>query len=239
MTNAIAVPGPLVPRSSPYLWAAVGALGAATLAMGAALAHVYMRPDASHEAAVRMEHAPMPSAEAVLPDSQPKQPVAPVNKAGLATKNIAVSGQKSHASTAPGAKPQSAPAPVHVATTPSPALCVDCGTVESVTAFQREATPSGAGAVAGAVLGGLVGNQVGGGDGKTVATILGLIGGGGAGNAVEKRMKHEPAYRVTVRMEDGSVRTVEQSSAVAVGSRVTVEGNSIRPAAPGSAKLSI
>jgi uncharacterized protein YcfJ len=35
----------------------------------------------------------------------------------------------------------------------------------------------------------LVGNQLGDGNGKTLATILGAVGGGVAGNAVEKKMK--------------------------------------------------
>jgi outer membrane lipoprotein SlyB len=80
----------------------------------------------------------------------------------------------------------------------------------------------------------LLGNQVGGGDGKTIATVIGALGGGWAGNAVEKRMKMELVYQVEVRMEDGSTRSVEQSSAPAVGSRVTVEGNVIRPAPEGA-----
>jgi uncharacterized protein YcfJ len=39
----------------------------------------------------------------------------------------------------------------------------------------------------GAVVGGLLGNQVGGGNGKTLVTIAGAIGGGYAGNEVAKR----------------------------------------------------
>jgi outer membrane lipoprotein SlyB len=39
----------------------------------------------------------------------------------------------------------------------------------------------------GAVVGGLVGSQVGGGNGKTLATIAGAVGGGYLGNEVAKR----------------------------------------------------
>lgn len=39
----------------------------------------------------------------------------------------------------------------------------------------------------GAVIGGLLGNQVGSGDGKTLATIAGAVGGGYVGNEVAKR----------------------------------------------------
>ena len=39
----------------------------------------------------------------------------------------------------------------------------------------------------GAVVGGLLGNQVGGGNGKTLATIAGALGGGYVGNEIAKR----------------------------------------------------
>jgi outer membrane lipoprotein SlyB len=84
------------------------------------------------------------------------------------------------------------------------------------------------GAVAGGVAGAVLGNQVGNGNGKTVATILGAIGGGFAGNAIEKNMKKETVYQVSVRMDDGSRRTVEVAQPPAVGSKVTVDGSSIR-----------
>lgn len=111
-------------------------------------------------------------------------------------------------------------------------VCAHCGTVESVTPVQREpAKGSGVGVLVGGALGGLLGNQVGGGDGKTVATVLGAVGGGWAGNEVEKRMKKETVYQVTVRMQDGSTRHLEQVSPIAVGAAVTVEGNVMRPQA--------
>jgi outer membrane lipoprotein SlyB len=86
----------------------------------------------------------------------------------------------------------------------------------------RDGAGSGAGAVAGAVLGGLLGNQVGGGSGKTLATVVGAMGGGWAGNTVEKRMKKETVYQVDVRMEDGSSQRVMHASPVSVGAHVTV-----------------
>ncbi len=36
------------------------------------------------------------------------------------------------------------------------------------------------------------------------------------------------AYRMRIRMDDGSLRTVEQRSALATGSRVIVAGGSVR-----------
>ena len=58
------------------------------------------------------------------------------------------------------------------------------------------------------LVGGVVGNQMGGGSGKTAMTVLGAIGGGLAGNEIEKRTKASTAFDVQVRMEDGTVRTV-------------------------------
>ena len=38
-------------------------------------------------------------------------------------------------------------------------------------------------------------------------------------------------YQMHIRMDDGSTRTVEQRGALAAGSRVVVEGKSVRPLA--------
>ena len=107
-------------------------------------------------------------------------------------------------------------------------LCGNCGTVESATPVQREGSGTGLGAVAGGVLGAVMGSQVGGGNGRTAATVLGALGGGWAGNTVEKKMKKETLYQVRVHMEDGSTRTLELASPFGAGTRVTVEGNSLR-----------
>ena len=137
-------------------------------------------------------------------------------------------------------------APAVVAQAPRAAVCATCGTVESVLAVQRQGevngvavggTTVGIGTVAGGVVGGLLGNQVGGGNGKTAMTVLGVAGGALAGNAIEKNMKKTTVYQMRVRMHDGSVRTIEQASALAQGSKVIVEGNTLRlaPAASSSA----
>jgi outer membrane lipoprotein SlyB len=61
-----------------------------------------------------------------------------------------------------------------------------------------------------------------------VATVLGAVGGGVAGNEVEKRSRATTVYQVRVRMDDGTVRTVTQATAPTVGQNVTVEGSSLR-----------
>jgi outer membrane lipoprotein SlyB len=122
-------------------------------------------------------------------------------------------------------------------TAPRTVSCGNCGTVESAVAVQRQGkvngvnvgnTTVGLGTVAGGVLGGVLGNQVGGGNGRTAMTVIGAAGGAYAGNRVEENMKKVTVYQMRVRMNDGSTRTIEQSAAVAVGSRVVVEGNSMR-----------
>lgn len=129
--------------------------------------------------------------------------------------------------------------PVTVAQAPRTSACANCGTVEAVTAVQRQGqvngvavgnTTIGLGTVAGGVLGGLLGHQVGGGNGKTAAAVLGVAGGAYAGNAIEKNMHKVSVYDVRVRMADGSVRNVDISSAPAVGSKVVVEGKNLRMA---------
>src|SRR5882672_1371771 len=104
---------------------------------------------------------------------------------------------------------------------PAPAnSCALCGTVE----VRDEA--GGAGAAAG---GPGAGDQAVGGGGAAV-TLLGA-GGAIAGSEIEKNMKKRYAYRVTVRMDDGSFRTISLSSppTFAVGDKVrVVEGKLVR-----------
>jgi outer membrane lipoprotein SlyB len=88
--------------------------------------------------------------------------------------------------------------------------------------------------VGGAVVGGLVGSQIGGGSGKNVATVLGAVGGGVAGNEVEKRARATTVYQVRVRMDDGTLRTVTQDTAPPVGQMVTLEGSTLRMRTPSS-----
>lgn len=145
-----------------------------------------------------------------------------------------------------------APRPAHstqsnnsASTHPVPAVvaranvCADCGTVEAVTAVKRQGqvngvavgnTTIGLGTVAGGVLGGLLGHEMGGGNGKTAMAVLGAAGGAYAGNKVEENMKAVTVYDVRVRMDNGTVRNLDVSSPVAVGSKVTVEGKNLRMA---------
>jgi outer membrane lipoprotein SlyB len=205
--------------------------------MAAVLVQQRAAPEPQPAAAVAMPLA-VSAVQALEPPTVQSQPAKPVAKK-LVSKVPAVPVE--YAQTAPekvAKVPSTVVEPAASSPEPTPSVlaqspkevCINCGTVESVTPVQREAAPSGAGALAGAVLGGLVGNQFGGGDGKTIVTMIGVMGGGWAGNTVEKRMKVQTLYQVTVRMDDGSTRAVEQAALPAVGTRVTVEGNVLTPA---------
>lgn len=219
------------------LWAAVGVLGTAVLAMGAGLIYVQTRPAAAPPAAQALV-APAPLATASAPTTLPPAANAPVeshktastpNKAPART-NQAHTATKSVAPTSsyPG-EGRTANAPAHYPAAPPVAkpICGNCGTVTAVTPIQRDGVGGGGGALAGGVLGAVVGNQVGDGNGKALATILGAVGGGFAGNAVEKKMKKATVYEVQVRMDDGSSRTLEQASPASVGSHVMVDGDTL------------
>lgn len=130
-----------------------------------------------------------------------------------------------------------APAPSRTVTpieTTRAAICNVCGTVQSVQEVKEKGEGSGLGAIGGAVVGGLLGNQVGGGNGKKVMTVVGAVGGGLAGHEAEKHVRATTAYDVQVRMEDGSVRTFRRTEPMNPGTRVTVDGNTLRVGGQGA-----
>jgi len=100
--------------------------------------------------------------------------------------------------------------------------CRNCGVVEKVVPVKVKGEGTGIGAVAGGVVGGVLGHQVGGGNGKKVMTVVGAVGGGLAGHEIEKQARSNTVYKVHVRMDDGTTRTVTQSTAPAVGARIKV-----------------
>nr|WP_145549571.1 glycine zipper 2TM domain-containing protein [Variovorax boronicumulans] len=191
------------------LWVVVGALAVAVAGLGGTLLGTQLprgaaEPTASQTAAL----VPFDGAsEAAAKPSAPSATPAPV---------------------APRTAPAVVRAPAAQVAASPVARCESCGTVLSVTAVQRAGQGSGVGAVAGGVVGGVLGNQVGGGSGRAVATVLGAVGGGWAGNEVEKRVRQTTHYAVRVRMDDGSVRTLEQTQALAVGSPVLVQNGTAR-----------
>jgi len=104
------------------------------------------------------------------------------------------------------------------------APCATCGVVDAIRSVEVKGKTSGLGAVAGGVAGGLLGNQIGHGNTRTVMTVGGAAGGAFAGDAIEGQMKKRLAWQVTVRLEDGSLRTLSQNAQppFAVGDRVRI-----------------
>jgi outer membrane lipoprotein SlyB len=130
-----------------------------------------------------------------------------------------------------------APAPVHHETardnppqqvaTAAP-VCTTCGVIDSYSAVQVKGQNNGVGAVAGGLGGALVGSKIAGRSNHTLGGVIGAVGGGLLGNAIESHERMATVYDVRVRMADGSIRTVRQSSIPNVGQHVNVEGNTLR-----------
>ena len=107
--------------------------------------------------------------------------------------------------------------------------CANCGVIEAVTAIRVQGQGTGLGAVAGGVTGAAAGSQLARGNGRTALGLLGAVGGAYAGHAIETNLRSDSSYRVTVRMDDGTKRTVYPSTApaFAVGEKVRVVNGTI------------
>jgi len=115
--------------------------------------------------------------------------------------------------------PSTAPAPL-----PRVAAAANLGTIESVQEIAQPGEGSGIGAIAGGVLGGVLGSQFGHGTGRKVLTVAGAAGGAYAGHQVEKQARATKRWEITVRMDNGALRTLSTDSAPAwrSGDRVRV-----------------
>lgn len=217
------------------LWAAIGILGVCVLAMGASLVHVQRQPKEPDARALvphmqQLVSSGMADSSTDLIDKSAAKPTPQAvatrtPSAATNNQNNSPSAQNTTAGAPAQASGEVQPTPVAVQAAP---VCASCGTVAGVMPVTREGQGSGVGAVAGGVVGAVLGNQVGQGNGRTAATILGAVGGGWAGNKIEKNVKKQTMYAVSVRMDDGSVRNFEQATAPAVGAKVTVDGNTLR-----------
>ena len=121
-------------------------------------------------------------------------------------------------------------APVQVTQAPvAKPVCASCGVVETVIETEKPGDGSGVGIAGGALGGAVIGKQFGNGRGQDALTILGAIGGAIAGHQVEKKVRATKVYEVRVRMEDGSIRSVNQTTAPSwrSGDRVRLEGGNI------------
>lgn len=231
------------PRSA---WVVIALLGTTVAALGSVLVMRAPAKAPEAEAAPQVSYAtdvaqpmsgskPLPVAgDAAAPADTTQVEAAPVPAAKPAQRQPKPSSSTSHpappVATAPGTRGE-----IHGTQPAMVSVCNSCGIVEAVEPVQREGKASGVGAVAGGVVGGALGNRMGAGSGKTAMTVLGVVGGGLAGHAIEKKVKTETVYRVKVRMEDGSVRSITQAKTMTVGTHVTVQGETLKVApAPAS-----
>jgi outer membrane lipoprotein SlyB len=108
-------------------------------------------------------------------------------------------------------------------------VCDNCGTVRSISRVNRRNSNNTGAIVLGAVVGGVLGNQVGGGSGKKVATVAGAVAGGAIANNATRDDKRKTYYRIEVRMDNGRIRSYDQSSThgLRVGSRVEIHRGSV------------
>jgi outer membrane lipoprotein SlyB len=112
------------------------------------------------------------------------------------------------------------------------ARCQTCGVVQDIQQVYVQDSGHGTlGAVIGAVAGGVLGNQVGKGNGRKAATVAGAVAGGVIGNQVGKRSGNgdAPAWRITVRLDNGQYATVTQREdpGLRVGDYAQVRGDHV------------
>ena len=104
------------------------------------------------------------------------------------------------------------------------------GYVDRIEVVQKGASTNIAGTVIGGVIGGLIGSQIGSGSGRTAATIAGAGAGAVAGNVIQGRRRADnEAFRVSVRLDNGSYQTVMQEDLndLQTGDRVRLDGNRV------------
>jgi outer membrane lipoprotein SlyB len=191
--------------------------------------------------------APLPGAITVVippvvreaaPAVQPK----PVRKAVVRTSAPAEPARKIEPIQAPLARDaeddflRTEREPVRVAETrPEPVAaaprCANCGTVEAVREIEQQGEGTGLGAVAGGIAGAVVGKQFGNGTGRTIMSVLGAAGGAYAGHQVEKHARSTKHWEVSVRLDDGSYRTLsfETQPAWRSGDRVRYVDGALVP----------
>ena len=102
------------------------------------------------------------------------------------------------------------------------------GTVESIQTQTVQNVPNAAGAIGGALVGGGLGSLIGGGTGRTVATVVGAIGGGFVGNELASR-DQTLVWNIGVRYDDGTWANIQQTAApgLRIGDRVRVTQSGI------------
>ena len=199
------------------VWIGGGLMGLAIIALATTLVvkNNDALPDAAPLATTTTPGAPTTSQSSVA------NPPVVVAQSGTATPTHEATHPVHHTPSRDGARydeqQQVAAAPV----------CASCGVIDGYSAVQVKGQNNGVGAVAGGLGGALVGSKIAGRGNHTLGGVIGAVGGGLLGNAVESHERVATVYDVRVRMADGTMRTVRQSTVPNVGQRVNVEGNTL------------
>ena len=123
----------------------------------------------------------------------------------------------------PGSKAEMAPTPeaksvqpakTHVATAQTAqhkpvSVCHDCGVILEVKEVEVLGKGTGMGAIAGGVGGAVIGHQIG---DNRAGTAVGAVVGAVAGHQIERKAREHTKYEITVRMNDGSVRSLSDET---------------------------
>jgi outer membrane lipoprotein SlyB len=184
---------------------------------------------AQSEPQAAAEQAPaMPAAPAATPAPKPvKKHVAHKAPQRVAT------AEPAYAPPAPEAQaanvPPPPPAPIEAQ---KPVIDPNLGVVQSVKEVTHEPKSNGVGPIVGGIAGAVLGNQVGHGMGKNIATVLGAAGGAFAGKEVEQKQRTTKSWEITVRLDDGSYKTLNSATAPFWhgGERVRLVDGQLRPA---------
>jgi outer membrane lipoprotein SlyB len=132
---------------------------------------------------------------------------------------------------APAQAPSMQPAPA--VETPKPVPAGQLGIVESVREVSVAGKTQGIGAAGGVGIGAILGNKIGESTGnKGLVTVIGAVGGGVLGNEIEKRQRETKQWEISVRFDDGSMKTLTSPSQPYwnAGDRVRMLDGKLQPA---------
>ena len=109
--------------------------------------------------------------------------------------------------------------------------CLDCGVISAINVVEVKGQGTGLGAIGGGAAGAVVGHEVVDGKHQTLATVAGAAVGAIAGHEIEKHARTKKRYDMSVRMEDGTTKTVstETEPVLKVGQRVRMTSAGVQP----------
>ena len=104
--------------------------------------------------------------------------------------------------------------------------CNNCGRVTGVREHTQDGQSNALGVVGGGAAGALLGNQVGRGNGRTLATIAGAVGGAYAGKRIQEHANRSKVWTVDVEYDNGKRGSFryDHSPGVQRGDRVRKSG---------------